>query len=682
MKINLPVTQVEIDYPAGTIFVTKTDQKGIITQANDAFVDVSGFGREELIGVNHNVVRHPDMPAWAYKSLWDTVKSGHPWRGVVKNRAKNGNHYWVKATVSPIMNGGNIIGYMSYRQKPTRTEISSAESLYKSAIEPSGMVTIAQRFSNMGLQSKLQLIIQSIVLCVLAAGSFVTISNEKNDMEESAKLHANAVSNELIDGANTLMVTGQISDVNNRKLLIKKVLSGDHIVGARLMRAEQVVTQFGSGLPEEKLEDERQRQAIESKMPSYSFESRDGKAIIRAVTPYIVSHNFRETDCLSCHQVADGSVNGVSDIQIDISEELAALNQSILTRIVGQVLLQIILFFAIRAVIHRFVSIPVNEVKKQLEELVNGQIYSPVAISGRDEMGEVLCSIQMCKTMLGGLINMINEASAHIDVRSEQLMGAMSTVSESSRIQSDAASSMAAGVEEMSVSINQISDNAREVRSVSTQSTTLANNGRHIVQQVVADMEKTTLAVTRTTQTMEQLGNQSDNIQNVVKVIKEIADQTNLLALNAAIEAARAGEQGRGFAVVADEVRKLAEKTGQSTAEIAGMVEDIHNSTRNAIAEMMATVKMVEDGTVQAEKAGCAIQEINAGMQKMLGGVQDISVSIQEQSQASHDIASEVEKVAGMSDKNAVAVSDAFNHVKILRSYSFALYESIQHFRL
>ena len=102
MKTNLPITRIEIDYPESAVFITRTDTRGVVTYANDSFVEISGFSREELVGENHNLVRHPDMPPWAFEDLWKTVKSGHPWRGLVKNRAKNGDHYWVRATVSPV----------------------------------------------------------------------------------------------------------------------------------------------------------------------------------------------------------------------------------------------------------------------------------------------------------------------------------------------------------------------------------------------------------------------------------------------------------------------------------------------------------------------------------------------------------------------------------------------------
>ncbi|MEN6586188.1 MAG: PAS domain-containing methyl-accepting chemotaxis protein [Sulfuricella sp.] len=131
MKINLPVTQSEKPYPKGKYLVSKTDLKGAITYANDAFVELSGFSREELIGKNHNLVRHPDMPPQAFEDLWRTVKTGRPWRGVVKNRSKSGDHYWVDAFVVPVRKNDQTLGYMSVRSEPSRQQIQDAERLYK-----------------------------------------------------------------------------------------------------------------------------------------------------------------------------------------------------------------------------------------------------------------------------------------------------------------------------------------------------------------------------------------------------------------------------------------------------------------------------------------------------------------------------------------------------------------------
>ena len=679
MKTNLPVTQREIDYPESKVFVTKTDTKGIITYTNDSFVEIAGFSREELIGKNHNLVRHPDMPEWAFKSLWDTVKGGHPWRGIVKNRAKSGDHYWVRATVSPITEHGTVTGYISLRKKPTRAEISAAEALYKSGGAPSAKIPLSKRFQNLTLQTKLQLLVQPALLLMLGIGSLAIVNDNRSSMFDSAQQHAEGVANEIIDSANMLMVTGQIGDVDTRKLLIKKLSGSGNIVGMRLMRADQ---QFGSGLPEEQIQDAVQRNAVAGKKPYYAIESLDGKPIFRAVTPYTASHDFHGTDCMTCHKVENGGVIGVSDIQIDLSEGYAKLQKVIVEQIVIQIAFQLVLFFFIRLIVRRFVVKPVDEIKEHLSEVINGHMTSQVDISGRDEMGEVLCSVQSTKVLLGSIIDQIATVSGHIDGRAKHLSEAMTRVSEGSRSQSEAANTMTSSVETMTASIDQIAENAGEVKRVSENSNSLASEGGRIVQQVVDDMARTNQAVMNTAQTMQQLGEQSDRIQDVVKVIKEIADQTNLLALNAAIEAARAGEQGRGFAVVADEVRKLAEKTGRSTQEIAGMVDEIRGSTSNAIAEMVATVEMVKAGSALAEKAGSSIVEINDGVSQVLNGVGDISASIQEQSVASREIAVNVEKVAQMSEENSESVKEVFGTVGNLETYSSALEQSVRHFRI
>jgi aerotaxis receptor len=130
MRKNLPVTEREHPFPAGKILVSKTDLKGVITYANDAFVQVSGFTEEELLSRAHNIVRHPTMPPAAFEDLWNTVKAGKPWRGVVKNRRKDGDHYWVDATVVPVRKNNETIGYMSVRKQPSRAQIDSAESVY------------------------------------------------------------------------------------------------------------------------------------------------------------------------------------------------------------------------------------------------------------------------------------------------------------------------------------------------------------------------------------------------------------------------------------------------------------------------------------------------------------------------------------------------------------------------
>ncbi len=120
----------EIPYPEGKLIVSRTDTKGFITHANQAFVDMSGYTQDELIGQNHYILRHPDMPAVAFAGLWETIEAGNKWHGYVKNLRKDGAYYWVKATVIPNIRNGKVVGYTSVRRKPSRSKIAESEALY------------------------------------------------------------------------------------------------------------------------------------------------------------------------------------------------------------------------------------------------------------------------------------------------------------------------------------------------------------------------------------------------------------------------------------------------------------------------------------------------------------------------------------------------------------------------
>ncbi len=405
MRTNLPVTNNEISLKDDVLIVSKTDIKGQITYVNRDFMEVSGYSENELMGQPHNLVRHPDMPSWAFADLWKTIASGHPWRGIVKNRAKNGDYYWVRATASPITESGRVIGYLSVRCKPARDEVLSADALYRSGEIPSGGSSLLNRFKNLSLQTKLQVLIQSAIFIMTSAATFAIAHYVKVSILDGVHQRAEGIANEVIDSANMLMVTAQISDPENRKLLISKISDTGHIVGLRLVRTEQVVKQFGPGLPEEHIKDDVESSAIASKTPYYAVEQRVNGPVYRAVTPYVVSHNFHGTDCLMCHQVEVGSVNGASDIEIDISGDMQKYQGMVIGLIVGTVILQLILFVFIKKVMHRFVTRPVEDILAHLRDLSSAKMSTNIDIARRDELGEVQCAIQSAQILLGSMIN-------------------------------------------------------------------------------------------------------------------------------------------------------------------------------------------------------------------------------------------------------------------------------------
>ena len=299
-----------------------------------------------------------------------------------------------------------------------------------------------------------------------------------------------------------------------------------------------------------------------------------------------------------------------------------------------------------------------------------------------NDSGSMLAAMKQMQTKLKEMIAGILADADQVSSTATELAAASSQVAESSRQQSEAASSMAAAVEEMTVSIDQVSENAHEARTLSKRSGELSEQGAGVIQNAATEMSQISDSVKESSQIIAVLEQQSGEISAIVNVIKEIADQTNLLALNAAIEAARAGEQGRGFAVVADEVRKLAERTSKSTQEIAVMIQKIQGGTHGAFASMESGVTRVSNGVALANQAGDSITQIKTEAARVVQVVSDISDSLKEQSVASSDIAKNVEKIAQMSEENSAAVQQTASAAQHLEQLASSLQSTIGRFKV
>ncbi|MBI5918410.1 MAG: methyl-accepting chemotaxis protein [Nitrosomonadales bacterium] len=680
MKKNLPVTQVEIDYSADAVFVTRTDTRGVITYANDSFIKISGFSKDELLGKSHNVVRHPDMPEWAFKSLWDTVKSGLPWRGIVKNRAKNGDHYWVKATVSPIIKDNQLVGYLSLRKKPSRREIQQAETQYRSHA-PFGL-SLARRFKNLQLQYKLQLLIQPFLLVALIAANLTVSQQIKERMVDSVKQRANGIAMEVIDSANMLMITGNFTDPANRTTLLKKISESGYIQELQLIRSKQVTEQFGPGLTSEQTSDPVVQEAMDHKTPYFAQEERNGVPVFRLVTPYALSSDFHGTNCLSCHTTTEGSVSGASDLIIDMSEDFSALNRLRIEMIVGQLLLQLALFVFIGWVVKQFVVKPAKYIETHLQAMVSGDLSDPVDIDGRDEVGRILCNVQSSKILLGSMIDQITSTSETLKSKSTTLTGIVSRVVNNSESQSSSAMQVASSMEEASIRANDISRHAMDASESASQSSQKTVEGSTQMRESLAASEKAAGAVLESAQSIEKLEDAVNKINGITSVIREVAEQTNLLALNAAIEAARAGEHGRGFAVVADEVRKLAEKTQQSTADIEDRIKDISGITQDAVKNMERASSEVEANMGRMGAGSQILENISQRAQHTVTMAQSIAEAIHEQATSSAEIADNIQRISSLTHENTEASRSAAMAANDLDKTAQELNELTQQFRI
>lgn len=273
-------------------------------------------------------------------------------------------------------------------------------------------------------------------------------------------------------------------------------------------------------------------------------------------------------------------------------------------------------------------------------------VVQHAAPDSRNEVHEIGRAFKLMSESVRGLVLGVSATSSEVGVAAGELQGAARLALESSQQASQSASGIAASVEEMSVSIALVADHANQAARISEEAKAVTENGRNVVDRAMAELDVVAGDINESASLIESLGERSKQISNVVGVIREIADQTNLLALNAAIEAARAGEQGRGFAVVADEVRKLAERTALSTQEISTTVKAILDETGRAVQRMQLVSGNMSESVGLARAAGESLVNIDERASLTVSTVHSIADSTREQSSASQEIARLVEHIA------------------------------------
>ncbi|WP_404340650.1 methyl-accepting chemotaxis protein [Pseudoalteromonas mariniglutinosa] len=479
------VKNEEVSFAAEQELVSTTDLRGVITYANKAFCTIAGYSNDELMGKNHNIVRHPDMPKAAFKEMWAKLKAGHSWRGIVKNRCKDGRYYWVDAFVTPIHEHGQLVGYQSVRTKPTAQLKQRADSLYQRINAGKSPATLRENVSLRQLSSVILLLCSFIALAI-----FTSIT----------------------------------------------------IAGVALIIAVLLI-----GLNYDEL----------------------------CVTPSELKKQRAEFDSVSRYVYCGAHPFSIAQYH---QQMLTAKLRTVLGRIKDS-------------------TYSFKDIATSLDK------QSSLTEQGISAQGQKLSNIS---TAMSQMSTTIGEISANTQHTADKVSHTYQSCSD--------------------IKVH-IADNSTMVSELASQ-----------VEQAAT--------------TATSLASEADKIGQVMSEIEGIAEQTNLLALNAAIEAARAGEHGRGFAVVADEVRALSSRTQKATAQIHSSIKEIQDTLFNWSNVMQSTKEQADGCVNQTTQTQSELDSIFSQISEIANLATEISTAAEQQQVVSNNIGDNLISVKGHSDEN------------------------------
>ncbi|MCE5982638.1 methyl-accepting chemotaxis protein [Pseudomonas sp. LF19] len=499
MRSNLPVTQQEVIFQNEQRLISATDLHGNLTYCNDELVAISGFSRDELLGSPHNIVRHPDMPEAVFAHMWSYLKDGKSWMGIVKNRCRNGDHYWVSAYVTPILEGAMVVGYESVRVKPQRADIERAAALYER------MRTGKKNWNLKGLAQVLKE--QALAPVALGVPGLAAV----------IYLDTWAALGVLACGFVGMQVAAHWN--LQHKFALARRATGD---------------------------------SFDSELIARTYTDEQGA--VAQLMMALISEQAKVRTALS----RSGDYAQKTESMAGESGKLAQASESSLQR-------------------------------------------------QRDET-------DMAATAMTQMAASISEVSTHIHDTAREA----DDVNQLTRVGSEEAGKTRLVIEKLQDTVNQIS------------------------------------------QSVENFADETQSIQIASNMIRQIADQTNLLALNAAIEAARAGEQGRGFAVVADEVRALAFKTQESTETIQTIIQSLHSAANQAVDIARQGSDEAHAGVDQVIATQNALEGIGVAVEHIHQMTEQMAAASEQQAHVAEDISRQITTIAQVSEQNVdIAASSA-----------------------
>ncbi|CAO1662031.1 Chemotaxis protein [Halomonas sp. NYA30] len=667
MRNNQPVSQREYVLSEETVLISRSDLKGNVTYANPTFVEVSGYSREELIGAPHNLLRHPDMPEAAYADFWKTIQAGETWQGVVKNRRKNGDHYWVHATVAPLRDGERIAGYTSVRRKASANAVARAEKVYaeirekgksrhyklaQGALRRKGLTGILTRFQLTSLKAKLTSMVASLLLISLAGGMGVyalVMSGERLETLNRSGL------GEVATLQHIERYIGQT--VETLEPVVRNPRQADlDAINAEIGEYTRSLNTLWLDYNIDEVAEIEANQAFDSALTTWdagventlvAIQEGNGFAAFEAFNDIVVptTESLRELNSTLVEQVR-------ADAEALVSQAQSGRQQMLVAQLT-LLAIGFLVMIGLSAMILKSVLRSLSGARYITFQIAAGNLAAQGHHQTNDELGELLYSLDTMRFSLSSIVGDVESRVSVVTPAIQQIAAENEELSSRTEQQASSLQQTASSMEEMTSTVQQNTENARQATELAVQNAASTKDTGQQMQQLV--------------ERMQRIAQSAEKMTDMISVIDGIAFQTNILALNASVEAARAGEHGRGFAVVASEVRNLAGRSADAAQEIRKMIDSTTQEVSGGRSAVEQAERAIEEVSQQVSRVSELMAAISTASTEQSSGIGQINTAIAEMDHVTQQNASKVQTIAASADNLSLEAHELANVVDAFR---------------